>query len=38
MEAVGGVGYCEDPTIPASVRKTHVIPIWEGTRTFWPST
>jgi hypothetical protein len=31
MEAVGGVGYCEDSTIPALVRNTHVIPIWEGT-------
>ena len=31
MEAVGGVGYCEDSTIPALVRNTHVLPIWEGT-------
>ena len=31
MEAIGGVGYCEDSTIPALVRNTHVIPIWEGT-------
>jgi acyl-CoA dehydrogenase len=31
MEAVGGVGYCEDSTLPALVRNTHVIPIWEGT-------
>jgi acyl-CoA dehydrogenase len=31
MEAVGGVGYCEDSMIPALVRNTHVIPIWEGT-------
>lgn len=31
MEAVGGVGYCEDSTIPALVRNTHVQPIWEGT-------
>jgi alkylation response protein AidB-like acyl-CoA dehydrogenase len=31
MEAVGGVGYCEDSTIPTLVRNTHVIPIWEGT-------
>lgn len=31
MEAVGGVGYCEDSTIPALVRNTHVMPIWEGT-------
>ena len=31
MESVGGVGYCEDSTLPALVRNTHVIPIWEGT-------
>jgi hypothetical protein len=31
MEAVGGVGCCEDSTIPALVRNTHVLPIWEGT-------
>jgi len=31
MEAVGGVGYCEDSTLPALVRNTHVQPIWEGT-------
>lgn len=31
MEAIGGVGYCEDSGIPALVRNTHVIPIWEGT-------
>jgi alkylation response protein AidB-like acyl-CoA dehydrogenase len=31
MEAVGGIGYCEDSTIPALVRNTHVQPIWEGT-------
>jgi acyl-CoA dehydrogenase len=31
MEAVGGVGYCEDSTIPALVRNMHVNPIWEGT-------
>lgn len=31
MEAIGGVGYCEDSTIPALVRNTHVQPIWEGT-------
>jgi hypothetical protein len=31
MEAIGGVGYCEDSSIPALVRNTHVIPIWEGT-------
>lgn len=31
MEAIGGVGYCEDSRIPALVRNTHVIPIWEGT-------
>ena len=31
MEAIGGVGYCEDSGIPAYVRNTHVLPIWEGT-------
>jgi alkylation response protein AidB-like acyl-CoA dehydrogenase len=31
MEAIGGVGYCEDSNMPALVRNTHVIPIWEGT-------
>jgi hypothetical protein len=31
MEAVGGVGYCEDSGLPALVRNTHVQPIWEGT-------
>jgi len=31
MECLGGVGYCEDSTLPALVRNTHVIPIWEGT-------
>ncbi|HEX2051084.1 MAG TPA: acyl-CoA dehydrogenase family protein [Actinomycetota bacterium] len=31
MEAIGGVGYCEDSTIPAIVRNSHVNPIWEGT-------
>jgi alkylation response protein AidB-like acyl-CoA dehydrogenase len=31
MESVGGVGYCEDSTIPALVRNTHVLTIWEGT-------
>lgn len=31
MESVGGVGYCEDSTLPALVRNTHVQPIWEGT-------
>jgi alkylation response protein AidB-like acyl-CoA dehydrogenase len=31
MEAIGGVGYCEDSGMPALVRNTHVIPIWEGT-------
>jgi acyl-CoA dehydrogenase len=31
MESIGGVGYCEDSTIPALVRNTHVMPIWEGT-------
>lgn len=31
MEALGGVGYCEDSTLPALVRDAHVMPIWEGT-------
>ena len=31
MEAIGGVGYCEDSGVPTLVRNTHVIPIWEGT-------
>ena len=31
MEALGGVGYCEDSGLPALVRNTHVMPIWEGT-------
>jgi acyl-CoA dehydrogenase len=31
MEAMGGVGYCEDSSMPALVRNTHVQPIWEGT-------
>ncbi|MBA2725279.1 MAG: acyl-CoA dehydrogenase family protein, partial [Actinobacteria bacterium] len=31
MEALGGVGYCEDSGLPALVRNTHVLPIWEGT-------
>jgi acyl-CoA dehydrogenase len=31
MEALGGVGYCEDSGMPALVRNTHVQPIWEGT-------
>lgn len=31
MEAIGGVGYCEDSGMPVLVRNTHVIPIWEGT-------
>ena len=31
MEAIGGVGYCEDSGVPVLVRNTHVIPIWEGT-------
>lgn len=31
MECVGGVGYCEDSGLPALVRNTHVLPIWEGT-------
>ncbi|MFN2388182.1 MAG: acyl-CoA dehydrogenase family protein [Actinomycetota bacterium] len=31
MEALGGVGYCEDSGMPAVVRNAHVLPIWEGT-------
>jgi acyl-CoA dehydrogenase len=31
MESLGGVGYCEDSGLPALVRNTHVMPIWEGT-------
>lgn len=31
MEAIGGVGYCEDSLVPMLVRDTHVQPIWEGT-------
>jgi hypothetical protein len=31
MECLGGVGYCEDSTLPALMRNTHVQPIWEGT-------
>jgi acyl-CoA dehydrogenase len=31
MECLGGVGYCEDSALPALVRNTHVMPIWEGT-------
>ncbi|HVF53456.1 MAG TPA: acyl-CoA dehydrogenase family protein [Actinomycetota bacterium] len=31
MEAIGGVGYCEDSGVPALVRNAHVMPIWEGT-------
>ena len=31
MEAIGGVGYCEDSGIPTLVRNAHVLPIWEGT-------
>lgn len=31
MESLGGVGYCEDSGLPAVVRNTHVLPIWEGT-------
>jgi acyl-CoA dehydrogenase len=31
MEALGGVGYCEDSGMPALVRDAHVLPIWEGT-------
>jgi alkylation response protein AidB-like acyl-CoA dehydrogenase len=31
MEAFGGAGYIEDTGIPALVRDTLVLPIWEGT-------
>ncbi len=31
MEALGGVGYCEDSGMPTLVRNAHVLPIWEGT-------
>lgn len=31
MEAMGGLGYCEDSMVPAMVRNAHVLPIWEGT-------
>ncbi|HEY7874347.1 MAG TPA: acyl-CoA dehydrogenase family protein, partial [Actinomycetota bacterium] len=31
MEALGGVGYCEDSGMPMLVRDVHVMPIWEGT-------
>ncbi|MFP5297903.1 MAG: acyl-CoA dehydrogenase family protein [Actinomycetota bacterium] len=31
MECLGGVGYCEDSGLPALVRNSHVLPIWEGT-------
>jgi hypothetical protein len=31
MECLGGVGYCEDSTLPALMRNSHVQPIWEGT-------
>jgi alkylation response protein AidB-like acyl-CoA dehydrogenase len=31
MEAIGGAGYIEDTGIPALVRDTLVLPIWEGT-------
>jgi acyl-CoA dehydrogenase len=31
MEALGGAGYVEDTGLPALVRDTHVLPIWEGT-------
>jgi acyl-CoA dehydrogenase len=31
MEALGGAGYVEDTGLPALLRDTHVLPIWEGT-------
>eukprot|EP00301_Raphidiophrys_heterophryoidea_P019127 c4106_g1_i2.p1 GENE.c4106_g1_i2~~c4106_g1_i2.p1 ORF type:complete len:597 (-),score=142.57 c4106_g1_i2:215-2005(-) len=31
MEAIGGQAYVEDSGIPAHVRDTHVLPVWEGT-------
>ena len=30
-EAFGGAGYVEDTGLPALLRDTHVLPIWEGT-------
>lgn len=31
IEAFGGAGYIEDTGLPALLRDTHVLPIWEGT-------
>jgi acyl-CoA dehydrogenase len=31
IEAFGGAGYVEDTGLPALLRDTHVLPIWEGT-------
>jgi acyl-CoA dehydrogenase len=31
IEAFGGAGYVEDTGIPALLRDSHVLPIWEGT-------
>ncbi|MBP7623815.1 MAG: acyl-CoA dehydrogenase family protein, partial [Xanthomonadales bacterium] len=31
IESFGGVGYCEDTGLPALLRDTQVLPIWEGT-------
>ncbi|MBK8283697.1 MAG: acyl-CoA dehydrogenase family protein [Ahniella sp.] len=31
LEALGGIGYCEDSGLPALLRDAQVLPIWEGT-------
>lgn len=31
LEALGGVGYCEDSGLPTLLRDAQVMPIWEGT-------
>ncbi len=31
IESFGGAGYVEDTGLPALLRDTHVLPIWEGT-------
>lgn len=31
LEAMGGVGYCEDSGLPSLLRDAQVMPIWEGT-------
>jgi len=31
VESFGGAGYLEDTGLPALLRDTHVLPIWEGT-------